>query len=62
MLEGDPIAINTSPLIARVAAWSDLTRLEGLYGEIWVLLEVGQEILQGRDCLSDWDWDNYVSD
>lgn len=47
MLEGDAIAINTSPLIALVAAWGDLTRLEGLYGEVWVPLEVGQEILQG---------------
>lgn len=47
MPEDDAIAINTSPLIALVAAWGDLTRLEGLYQEAWVPLEVCQEILQG---------------
>ena len=41
------IAINTSPLIALVAAWGDLTRLEALYQQIWVPFEVSQEILQG---------------
>lgn len=41
------IAINTSPLIALVAAWGDLTRLEVLYEQVWVPLEVCQEIRQG---------------
>jgi len=30
------IVINTSPLIALVATWGDLTRLEALYQQIWV--------------------------
>jgi predicted nucleic acid-binding protein len=43
----DRLVINTSPLIALVAAWGDLTRLESLYQEVWVPLEVAQEILKG---------------
>ena len=41
------IVINTSPLIALVAAWGDLTRLEALYDKVWVPFEVCQEILHG---------------
>lgn len=41
------IAINTSPLIALVAAWGDLARLDALYEQIWVPFEVCQEIRQG---------------
>lgn len=41
------IVINTSPLIALVAAWGDLTHLEPLYEKIWVPFEVCQEILSG---------------
>ncbi len=47
MPEEGAISINTSPLIALVAAWGDLTRLEALYQEVWVPVEVCQEILQG---------------
>jgi predicted nucleic acid-binding protein len=41
------IVINTSPLIALVAAWGDLTRLEPLYEKVWVPFEVCQEISKG---------------
>lgn len=41
------IAINTSPLIALVAALGDLRLLEDLYEQVWVSLEVCQEIAQG---------------
>ena len=41
------ISINTSPLMALVAAWGDLTRLETLYRQVWVPFEVCQEILNG---------------
>jgi predicted nucleic acid-binding protein len=41
------IVINTSPLIALVAAWGNLDRLQPLYPEILVPYEVIQEILQG---------------
>ena len=41
------IVINTSPLIARVAAWGSLARLESLYSELLVPYEVAQELLQG---------------
>jgi len=41
------IAINTSPLIAWVAATGDLSILQSLYQEVWVSWEVGQELLAG---------------
>ena len=41
------IVINTSPLIALVAAWGNLDRLQPLYQQILVPFEVVQEILQG---------------
>ena len=41
------IVINTSPLIALVAAWGNLSRLESLYQKVLVPYEVTQEILQG---------------
>ncbi len=41
------IVINTSPLIALVAAWGNLARLQPLYHEVLVPFEVVQEILQG---------------
>ncbi len=41
------IVINTSPLIALVAAVGDLTQLQTLYAEVWVPFEVCQEILAG---------------
>ncbi|MGB3491410.1 MAG: DUF3368 domain-containing protein [Elainellaceae cyanobacterium] len=47
MPEASAIVINTSPLIALVAAWGDLTLLESLYQEVWVPFEVCQEILRG---------------
>ncbi|MCH4903613.1 DUF3368 domain-containing protein [Cylindrospermopsis raciborskii CHAB3438] len=47
MPKTEKIVINTSPLIALVAAWGDLTILSSLYEEIFVTFEVCQEILQG---------------
>lgn len=47
MLETSKIVINTSPLIALTAAWGNLARLQSLYQEVWVPLEVRQEILKG---------------
>lgn len=47
MLETDRIVINTSPLIALVAAWGDLAPLSSLYEQVLVPFEVCQEILQG---------------
>ncbi|NEP90721.1 MAG: DUF3368 domain-containing protein [Okeania sp. SIO2C2] len=41
------IVINTSPLIALIAAVNDLTILQSLYSEVHVPLEVCQEILAG---------------
>ena len=41
------IVINTSPLIALAAAWGSLSRLQSLYEEVLVPLEVQQEILRG---------------
>ena len=41
------IVINTSPLIALVAAWGNLDRLRMIYQEVLVPFEVVQEILQG---------------
>jgi predicted nucleic acid-binding protein len=45
--ETQAIVINTGPLLALVAAWGDLNRLRELYRQIWVPLEVREEILQG---------------
>lgn len=47
MLETSEIVVNTSPLLALIAAWGDLTRLNGLYQNVWVPFEVCQEISQG---------------
>ena len=47
MLKTQRIVINTSPLIALVAALDDLKILESLYSEVLVPLEVCQEILTG---------------
>lgn len=47
MPESSAIVINTSPLIALVAAWGDLALLELLYQEVLVPFEVSQEILRG---------------
>ncbi|MEM6256180.1 MAG: DUF3368 domain-containing protein [Cyanobacteria bacterium P01_D01_bin.156] len=41
------IVINTSPLLALIAAWGNLTRLSSLYAEVLVSYEVTQEILEG---------------
>jgi predicted nucleic acid-binding protein len=41
------IVINTSPLIALVAAWGNLTILQSLYQEVLVPFEVCQELLSG---------------
>ena len=47
MPETTEIVINTSPLIALVAAWGDLKPLATLYQHVWVPLEVCQEVLRG---------------
>ncbi len=47
MPDNERIVINTSPLIALVAAWGDLVRLKSLYREVLVPFEVVQEILRG---------------
>ncbi|MBZ8183097.1 DUF3368 domain-containing protein [Oscillatoria salina] len=47
MPKPDRIVINTSPLIALVAALGDLSLLENLYSEVLVPFEVCQEILTG---------------
>lgn len=47
MPSSDRIVINTSPLIALVAAWGNLSHLSSLYQEILVPFEVSQELLQG---------------
>ncbi len=41
------IVINTSPIIALVAALGDLRILESLYQEVLVPYEVGEEIFAG---------------
>ncbi|NJN00105.1 MAG: DUF3368 domain-containing protein [Phormidesmis sp. RL_2_1] len=41
------MVINTSPLISLIAAWGSLNRLQSLYQEVWVPVEVRQEILKG---------------
>ncbi len=48
MPKAQTIVINTSPLIALVAAWGHLDPLQPLYQEILVPFEVVQEILQGE--------------
>ncbi|WP_204137121.1 DUF3368 domain-containing protein [Halomicronema sp. CCY15110] len=47
MPETTEIVINTSPLIALVAAWGDLKPLATLYQQVWVPLEVCQEVSRG---------------
>ncbi|MGR3274613.1 DUF3368 domain-containing protein [Acaryochloris marina NIES-2412] len=47
MPSAERIVINTSPLIALVAAWGTLDPLQPLYHEVLVSYEVVQEILQG---------------
>jgi predicted nucleic acid-binding protein len=47
MPETTQLVINTSPLIALVAAWGDLTRLSSLYEQVFVPLEVCREVLRG---------------
>lgn len=47
MPNAQKIVINTSPLIALVAAWGVLNRLQPLYQEVVVPFEVQQEILKG---------------
>jgi predicted nucleic acid-binding protein len=47
MPEPEIIVTNTSPLIALVAAWGDLTPLEFLYEQVLVPFEVCQEMLKG---------------
>ena len=47
MPKPERIVINTSPIIALVAALGDLSILESLYREVLVPYEVGEEILVG---------------
>ena len=47
MPDTQKIVINTSPLISLIAAWGSLDRLQSLYQEVWVPVEVRQEILKG---------------
>ena len=47
MPDAQKIVINTSPLIALVAAWGGLNRLQSLYQQVSVPFEVQQEIFQG---------------
>jgi hypothetical protein len=47
MPKGAEIVINTSPLIALVAAWDDLTPLKNLYEKVHVTSEVCREIYEG---------------
>lgn len=47
MPEPDTIVTNTSPLIALVAAWGDLSPLAALYEQILVPFEVCQEMHKG---------------
>jgi predicted nucleic acid-binding protein len=47
MPEQKEIVINTSPLLALIAAWGMLDPLKSLYRKIWVPYEVGAEIEQG---------------
>jgi predicted nucleic acid-binding protein len=47
MPEPTVIVINTSPLIAVVAAWGDITPMANLYEQVLIPFEVCQEILRG---------------
>jgi len=47
MPDTQSIAINTSPLLALVAAWGSLDRLQPLYKEVRVSFEVREEVLKG---------------
>ncbi len=47
MPNSNTIVINTSPLIALVAAWGDLSLLSSLYQDVFVPLEVSQEMMKG---------------
>lgn len=47
MPDTSQIVINTSPLIALVAAWGDLNHLKNLYDQVLVPLEVSQELVKG---------------
>lgn len=47
MPDTQSIAINTSPILALVAAWGRLDRLQPLYKEVRVSFEVREEILKG---------------
>lgn len=49
MLEQKIIVINTSPLIALVAAWGTLEPLRSLYAAVHVPAEVAEEICRGGD-------------
>ena len=49
MPERERIVINTSPLIAIVAALGELTVLSSLYNQVFVPFEVCQEILTGGE-------------
>ena len=49
MPETESIAIDTSPLIAIVAALGELTVLSSLYNQVFVPFEVCQEILTGGE-------------
>lgn len=49
MPEQKTIVINTSPLIALVAAWGTLEPLRKLYAAVHVPFEVAEEILRGGD-------------
>lgn len=42
----EELVINTSPLLALIAAWDDLSVLQ-MYSHVWVPFEVCQEILAG---------------
>ena len=41
------IIINTSPLIALIAAWGNLDPMDLLYDEVIVPWEVSQEVIKG---------------
>jgi len=47
MPENKQIVINTSPLLALIAALGDLSILANLYQDVFVPFEVSQEILRG---------------
>lgn len=47
MPSSQSIVINTSPLIALIAAWGSLDRLKSLYTEVRIPFEVREEILKG---------------